>query len=836
MRTRVPAPAVLTPGTQALAEYDVIVGWDTEYVEHMAPDGVQYNEVVSYQFSAVWRDRGAYWLVEDVLYPPQAGQRLRLAGFVSLVLRTCGIGYRRASKCHVLLVAHFGVAEWAALRDRVQIARRHLHAIRGVPVSFGSVKLKINLGSNNYASVPVTLRDTSLLVPADMRSLDAVARVTTFKKVDIAQSDKVAMDAFFARDRASFEVYAINDCRVALEYYLGFTQAHEAMFGVSPKIPLTLGGVTEQAYLSWLDWHPILTCALVLGEETRKVINTRGWESKATVNVSARRFTEALASTAYMGGLNQTYVHGQTCVGADEVILDLDFAGAYPAAMAVLPVIEWTEPAVVVQDSAEIAATYQQGICSDQGGMVPITFIECTFAFPPDCPYPCLPVPTQYGLVYPLRGETVCTGLEVALALAMGTQVTIRHGMRFPAFQDEAGVPQLAFAGFLGELTRRRAQEPENSLSNRLLKEMVNSFYGKLAQGITERQVYDFSGVSKPLRPSSVTVPHYAAMTTGIGRAALAALVAEIGTYSGCRVLSATTDGAMVVVPRRFALEVDHKGRVRPPASFATLYPDIYAVLMQTVPIQALEQGRLNMGLEPGGWLAIKHVGTEAWTFKTRGYVLQHAGVDQHTAWSGYQKKSGDEMIEIYRDPVTREVIVAQLTTMQDILDGKARDLVRVGVRKVASLDYDYKRVPLQDGSGNTRPPDTVEEVDRQRQAAKTLRKATPTKNAQRATPDAVAMRQQGITMRGGTEQAIRRQVLRAIVQDIGQWRPPGLTDKDIAQRLEVSGDTVKNQKRQPFNPLPDTLQAREIMTTMAAKLGLTLTEERCTTLLRQSE
>jgi DNA-binding NarL/FixJ family response regulator len=128
-----------------------------------------------------------------------------------------------------------------------------------------------------------------------------------------------------------------------------------------------------------------------------------------------------------------------------------------------------------------------------------------------------------------------------------------------------------------------------------------------------------------------------------------------------------------------------------------------------------------------------------------------------------------------------------------------------------------------------------VEDVDRQRQAAKTLHKDTSQKAAQRAIPEAVAMRMHGLTMRGGTEQTIRRQVLRAIVQDIGQWRPPGMTDKDIAQRLEVSGDTVKNQKRQPFNPLPDTSQVREIMAEMAGKLGLTLTVERLSALLNQA-
>ena len=837
VRTRVPAPEVLVPGTETLAKYDVLVGWDTEYVERVNPDG-EHNEIISYQFSAVWRDRrdrDAYWLVEDVLYPPQAGQRLNLAGFVGLVLRTCGIGYRRAGTCQVLLVAHFGVAEWAALRDRMQIARKHLKDIRGVPVSFSSFKLTVGFGSNNYARVPVTLRDTHLLAPADMRSLDAVGRVTTFKKVDIAQNDKVAMDTFLNRDPVAFEVYAINDCRVALEYYLGFMQAYEAMFGVSQKLPLTLGDATVHAYLRWLDQHSILTRAGVLGKETRKITNQRGWDSKATVNVSSRQFTEALASAAYRGALSQAYEHGQTCVGPEEVILDLDFAGAYPAAMAVLPVIDWAEPVVAVTGLTEIVDGLQPITGSDQGGTVPIMFIECTFTFPPDCLYPCLPVPSRHGLVYPLQGTTTCTGIEIALARQMGAQITIKHGASFPASSGLSGAPLLAFAEFLAELAQRRAKELRDSLRNRLLKEMANSFYGKLAQGLTERQVYNFSSESKSIPASPVTVPHYAAMTTGIVRAALAALVAEIGTRNGCRVLSATTDGAMVVVPRRFTLEVDCKGPIKPPASFVALYPDIYAALMQAPPIQALEQGRQNMRLEPGAWLVIKHLGTEAWTFKTRGYILRHAGVDQHKAWSGYRPRSGDEMIEIYSDPAKREATITRLTTMREILEGSAGDLVGVEVSKVASLDYDYKRIPLLDDSGRTRPPDTVEDVDRQRQAAKTLHKDTPQKAAQRATPEAVAMRVQGLTMRGGTEKTIRRQVLRAIVQDIGQWRPPGMTDKEIAERLEVSGDTVKNQKRQPFNPLPDTSQVREIMAEMAGKLGLTLTEEQLNTLLNQA-
>jgi hypothetical protein len=60
------------------------------------------------------------------------------------------------------------------------------------------------------------------------------------------------------------------------------------------------------------------------------------------------------------------------------------------------------------------------------------------------------------------------------------------------------------------------------------------------------------------------------------------------------------------------------------------------------------------------------------------------------------------------------------------------------------------------------------------------------------------------------------------------------MTDKEVVERLEVTSDDVKNQKRQPFQPLPDTSQVRAILTDMATKLGLTLTDERRQALVTQ--
>ena len=79
----------------------------------------------------------------------------------------------------------------------------------------------------------------------------------------------------------------------------------------------------------------------------------------------------------------------------------------------------------------------------------------------------------------------------------------------------------------------------------------MNSFYGKLAQGIRDRTIYNFyeTGDSvKNIPPSEITCPHYAAICTGIARASLCALINLFDSHS-CEILSATTDGAMIVVP-----------------------------------------------------------------------------------------------------------------------------------------------------------------------------------------------------------------------------------------------------------------------------------------------
>ncbi len=85
------APQCLTPRAKALEVYNLIISWDTEYVEREV-DGKRYNEILSYQFSALHRKtRNDDWrYAEGILYTPgpktptvrtvfQRGSRMRVS-------------------------------------------------------------------------------------------------------------------------------------------------------------------------------------------------------------------------------------------------------------------------------------------------------------------------------------------------------------------------------------------------------------------------------------------------------------------------------------------------------------------------------------------------------------------------------------------------------------------------------------------------------------------------------------------------------------------------------------------------------------------------------------
>ena len=179
------------------------------------------------------------------------------------------------------------------------------------------------------------------------------------------------------------------------------------------------------------------------------------------------------------------------------------------------------------------------------------------FRFPDRTRFPCLPVraSNSRGLVYPLEGASWCTGPEMVVAKQCGALIKVMDGYRVDWVEGAIRLFE-DITRRIGEIRREaKAMEPPDLVLDRLVKEIGNSVYGKVAQAVActriikddieQRHVFNtMFGVTDQMGPSAISNAPMAAYVTGLVRAllieALSRLPAEmwVGT--------ATTDGMLI--------------------------------------------------------------------------------------------------------------------------------------------------------------------------------------------------------------------------------------------------------------------------------------------------
>ena len=183
-------------------------------------------------------------------------------------------------------------------------------------------------------------------------------------------------------------------------------------------------------------------------------------------------------------------------------------------------------------------------------------FAKVRFKFPPESLFPCLPIKTPpYGLAYPLEGETLVPAVELVLAVEAGAEVEVMWSVELPVKRNAKGNANQYFKKHLAKLTKLRAKakkladdSPEDDAKEKILKEFINGFYGKTAQGLNYRSVFNpATGEFFPLTPSEITEPSVAALTTAQVRAALAATLLAVERYNKSRCGSGVAHGSSLV-------------------------------------------------------------------------------------------------------------------------------------------------------------------------------------------------------------------------------------------------------------------------------------------------
>ena len=818
---------------EAWDSFDIVYSLDAETQSYSDDMGNPRNKVLSYQIGALNIKKGTY---RECIVFPENGKRLRLRDIISNAIGLAGLGRTKADGVNVLQLTHYGIMEWSLFQDRKDVSSL-FKEVHKVPVCFRTKAIKsVPLKGSHYVKVLFRSCDTYLHATAGFRGLDKLSGMTLTKKVSIGGWIK-DMEGLLRDNRDLFIHYALSDIRATLEYEALFLHKVSLMTG-TPCLPVTLGDLSVKCFdsmirdmnnipktpiLKIIDNEPLLR---LMGKEITSYTDSRGHSRKSYKYTDKYSWNKTLCSDSYYGGLNISFICGERKAAPGKVFLDLDFSGAYPTALAACGDIDFNAASVrfneiQVRTVDELLKYLKMDLCDISE--VPHYYFCLDFKWAPDTLFPSIPCHTDAGLIYPLEGYTYCTMPELLYALSTGKlSVTINAYTGFKSKRDA-----FTLAGVFKKLTEERKKSVKGTLEERMWKEVSNTLYGKMAQGIKERKVFDITrNESRTLGPSPISCVYYASSCTGLVRAALSSAIDVIGNAGDCEVICATTDGfiAEVPLPEGFEIKTDDNGIVVPPSIEELLEPALLKRLESSYPIHLMIKARHKMGCE--NWLEIKHVGNEVGSYKTRVNWLTWDGVQQCKAASGMQVDDYNKIREIAASDKLVPIQKKRLPSMREILDGKVFDLISLITTQKASLAPDGKRVYSQDGLSSL-PPATVSDVLKTRAAIKHRKKdlGEVVKPKDLHLLISCAKNNVKVPKKNGLFRVTEMMVLRVIARMDKMRYFGGRSHKAVAALLGLKD--LKNYKRQApvFGCIPDCEESRKVIRDIALKVGLSCNE-----------
>lgn len=536
------------PETPEVTPY-LVIGFDTEFKTPADPltrpdlyEGKGKYEVLSYQVACKVFDPSKpdqrEW--SGICYPADStvDGRLSLSDIVTFAIwRGVQSGVIAEVPRLIYLVGHFTRADIPALSD-FQTLTKLMSSVRSTFLSIdNSIPITFDFEDERLpVTVNVLIRDTMLLTPAASKGLKALGELVGVDKVTLSDDPekelfyKRNMDRLMEDDPELFEKYAITDAEICLRYVEQLADQYMELLGVS-KIPVTLTSIgLELLWKSWVDQK--LDPLFIVGKEEvkeRKYNKKYGRYERKTRKVPIREvfWHLPIATECYHGGRNEQFWYGP-CFEGDWT--DYDLTSAYPTAMALIKMPRWRE------------CRYSEDL--DDFTPTALGFCCVEFDFPEHVRFPTLPVRTDNGLVFPRSGASDCSAPELCLARSLGATLKIKHGVIVPT-EDNKSV----FFDFIKDCIGKRSMYPKKTLKNLFWKELSNSTYGKTAQGLHEKRVYDMrERDTKPLPPSKITNPFYASFITSFVRSVLGEIINAL-PESVC-VFSCTTDGFLTNASR----------------------------------------------------------------------------------------------------------------------------------------------------------------------------------------------------------------------------------------------------------------------------------------------
>lgn len=571
----------------------VFLGFDAEW--QRARKG--RNRILSVQFYLIGPGGEILTLVIHVANGDIVSQRPRLAEVINDLLESAlDQGVIEEWPAEVVLCGFFTRADITVFSDFKHL-RPQLEGVGGTLVTVGKaaqVELPMSQArqatlKQRYQSVVgdefeprllnLRLIDASRLAPPG-KSLANIGHWLGIPKIDLPEGYDKSDMARFQRERPeAFEAYGLRDAEIAVMHVLWVVWFSTRFLGLDMRhLSATTSGLAVRIGEGCIRQDGV-ALDVALNYEIKQVTRWNnatgvGYTQKKRIPKRIRKWLEPFLADVFIGGHNQCFVYGPT---ERRRFYDPDLSGAYLTALAYLFVLDYDK----VRWSTDVADFI--------GHVAGFALVE--FVFPDDVVYPCLPVSTEdRGLLFPRRGESLCTAPEIELAVAMGAQVIIKHGVIIPwmkrdtVFERSSATPGKhhpkkatpaeekstdtllfdrrqtyppehhddegyrlfeSFAIFIREM---RSPYARKTLPFEFVKLLGNSLYGKTGQGFKGKRAFgvrEMGGVV--VGPSRVSEAAVAALVCGFIRAVIGEILWKLP--KDATVVSATTDGFLVDCP-----------------------------------------------------------------------------------------------------------------------------------------------------------------------------------------------------------------------------------------------------------------------------------------------
>ncbi len=796
---------LMTPSGDSIPT--LTVGLDAEWTEDDLHPG--RRRVLSWQMSVRAADRTYEW----ICFPPAEGTRfkretvlswfladLQAAGLIVLPFESRlseedrDSGKRLHVSLRVVMIGFFGIIDLTSFYQGSKRLRK-LDSVRRTVASVErpeSVQISHATRHDLVARATLITRDAQLLAPAGS-SLASLGIALGMHKLDLPEGYKKSeMDRLLREQPDVFSLYAARDATIALAWAERVRTTLKL-----DSIPVTLGGcaatyirdhicrvkgwTTEQFDLEWR------------GLETKRERVDVGGKMRSLKKLEPKPSVVTVlpaAAQSYYGGRNECFRVGIH----DGPWIDVDLSSAYPSAMALIPDPDFTVPPRILA-AGELRA-------SDVPTPVSYFFGYVEFSFPGSVMYPCLPCKDDQGrgLLFPRRGTTWASAPELFLALRMGARVTLLQPAQVIAARDTFGL-RTAYESLVA--LRKDAQHAYGKKSPQDLayKEINNSGYGKLAQGLADKRSYSTRyDTVRAIGPSVITSAPQASLTTGLVRAFVGAAMEELHAC-GHRIASVTTDGFLSTAT---AAEVEALSCYGLAAYFR----------------------HAREALGGGDVWEVKHAAQKLVMLTTRGgfgvgaigdQPLPHASAGFKSPREIRQRDDYPELMAakfLERDgrlEFTYDALPSPKEYVRDDADG-----VSESVRKSVSWEFDLKRRPVdarmeeieiqgrifKHVSYSTEPWESVEAFDAARRAAEPLRGRAITTVDQVSELDrrrrlVSANASAGTRTRGSAARTLARNVLRGLRSGrlIADWYCPqvGVVGRDVCDRIGAAFDVDLN-------------------------------------------